>query len=119
MQQRCKPNDVFILSSITNVRKRAIVFYLHWGIWSGDLLSSFCCTTYLGRVLLHWLPTNLELMFNIIVCMIRILKCHKTFLIPYLSYQMQIIFLKLFLNFHQTVRSIVTIKIRRLSRGKR
>lgn len=80
MQQRCKPNDVFILSLITNVRKKAIVFYLHWGIWSGDLLSSFCCTTYLGRVLLHWLPTNLELMFNIIVCMIRILKCHKTFL---------------------------------------
>lgn len=38
MQQRCKPNDVFILSLITNVRKRAIVFYLHWGIWSGDLL---------------------------------------------------------------------------------
>lgn len=108
MQQRCKPNDVFILSSITNVRKRAIVFYLHWGIWSGDLLSSFCCTTYLGRVLLHWLPTNLKLMFNIIVCMIRILKCHKTFL------KFHIFHIKC-----KSYSSIVTIKIRRLSRGKR
>lgn len=30
MQQRCKPNDVFILSSITNVRKRATLGYLVW-----------------------------------------------------------------------------------------
>lgn len=60
MQQRCKPNDVFILSSITNVRKRAIVFYLHWGIWSGDLLSSFCCTTYPSTLVAYEFRTNVQ-----------------------------------------------------------